>query len=73
MLAVLFLLDLVLATQVCCLSSDLLILLKLFFLQGGIHIYHLLTTYIASWPTLLFSLLTVSCRRIAYLLSTNLY
>ena len=31
-----------------------------FFLQGGIHIYHLLTTYIASWPTLLFSLLTVS-------------
>merc|ERR1712212_1465168 len=41
-LAVLFLLDLVLATQ------------------GGIHIYHLLTTYIASWPTLLFSLLTVT-------------
>ena len=27
--------------------------------QGGIHIYHLLSTYIASWPTLLFSLLTV--------------
>jgi len=41
-LAVLFLLDLVLATQ------------------GGIHIYHLLSTYIASWPTLLFSLLTVT-------------
>ena len=40
-LAVLFLLDLVLATQ------------------GGIHVYHLLTTYIASWPALLFSLLTV--------------
>ena len=28
--------------------------------QGGIHIYHLLSTYIASWPTLLFSLLTVT-------------
>ena len=41
LLAVLFLLDLVLATQ------------------GGIHVYHLLTTYIASWPALLFSLLTV--------------
>ena len=40
-LAVLFLLDLLLATQ------------------GGIHVYHLLTTYIASWPALLFSLLTV--------------
>ena len=40
-LALLFLLDLVLATQ------------------GGIHVYHLLTTYIASWPALLFSLLTL--------------
>ena len=27
--------------------------------QGGIHIYHLLTTYISSWPAILFSLLTV--------------
>jgi len=27
--------------------------------QGGIHIYHLLATYIATWPALLFSLLTV--------------
>ena len=43
-----------------------------FFLQGGIHIYHLLTTYIASWPTLLFSLLTVSRVHIAYLLSANI-
>ena len=40
-LALLFLADLVLATQ------------------GGIHIYHLLISYIASWPALLFSLLTV--------------
>jgi len=38
---VLFLMDLVLATQ------------------GGIHVYHLLLTYISNWPTLLFSLLTV--------------
>ena len=27
--------------------------------QGGIHVYHLLFTYISNWPTLLFSLLTV--------------
>lgn len=27
--------------------------------QGGIHVYHLLNTYISYWPTLLFSLLTV--------------
>ena len=27
--------------------------------QGGIHVYHLLLTYISNWPTLLFSLLTV--------------
>ena len=27
--------------------------------QGGIHVYHLLTTYISTWPSLLFSLLTV--------------
>ena len=40
-LALLFLADLILATQ------------------GGIHIYHLLISYIASWPALLFSLLTV--------------
>ena len=39
--ALLFLLDLVLATQ------------------GGITVYHLLTTFISTWPTLLFSLLTV--------------
>merc|ERR1711892_1100809 len=38
---VLFLMDLVLATQ------------------GGIHVYHLILTYISNWPTLLFSLLTV--------------
>ena len=30
-----------------------------FQLQGGIHVYHLLTCYIASWPAVLFSLLTV--------------
>jgi len=40
-LALIFLIDLVLATQ------------------GGIHVYHLLLTYISNWPTLLFSLLTV--------------
>ena len=40
-LALVFLLDLVLATQ------------------GGIHVYHLLHTYLSSWPALLFSLLTV--------------
>eukprot|EP00092_Neocalanus_flemingeri_P033013 GFUD01035905.1.p1 GENE.GFUD01035905.1~~GFUD01035905.1.p1 ORF type:complete len:666 (-),score=128.90 GFUD01035905.1:19-2016(-) len=40
-LALIFLMDLVLATQ------------------GGIHVYHLLLTYISNWPTLLFSLLTV--------------
>jgi len=40
-LALIFLLDLVLATQ------------------GGIHVYHLLLTYISNWPTILFSLLTV--------------
>merc|ERR550517_1765441 len=27
--------------------------------QGGIHVYHLLTSYISSWPALLFSFLTV--------------
>jgi len=40
-LALVFLVDMALATQ------------------GGIHIYHLLSTYISTWPTLLFSLLTV--------------
>jgi len=28
--------------------------------QGGIHIYHLLTSYISSWPSLLFSFLTIA-------------
>jgi SNF family Na+-dependent transporter len=27
--------------------------------QGGIHVYHLLTTYISQWPQLLITLLTV--------------
>ena len=28
--------------------------------QGGLHIYHLLITYIATWPSLLISLLTLT-------------
>jgi len=40
-LALIFLIDIVLATQ------------------GGIHVYHLLLTYISNWPTIFFSLLMV--------------
>jgi len=40
--------------------------------QGGIHVYHLLLTYISNWPTLLFSLLmvlaTVLCHGTNYLM-----
>ena len=32
----------------------------IFTFQGGIHIYHLLTSYISSWPSLLFSFLTIA-------------
>jgi len=55
----LFLLDLVIATQ------------------GGIHVYHLLSTYLSSWPPLLFSLLlvlaTTLCHGAGYLMRDLAY